>query len=150
MNSAESLSILELASVQWPETITLPRKRFRLLVAADVKAVDADNLARFARSALEKGMVYFCAWGPDCERFHDVVDEIVIADESGDKRFIGPSKRDVIMTTWHANEPLEEALWFFKYCAVPTEGFLNDSEHWVAFSVGNPEMDGGSKTLVHD
>ena len=43
----------------------------------------------------------------------------------------------VVMTTWHSEEPLSEALWFFANCAEPTEGFAADCMDWVAVSVEN-------------
>ena len=58
--------------------------------------------------ALRSGMVYFCAWGPGCERFHDIVDEVVVEDQMGERIFVGNNESDTIMTTWHDDEPLHE------------------------------------------
>lgn len=41
------------------------------------------------------------------------------------------------MTTWHDNEPLSEALWFFANAAFPDERFAPDCTDWVAVAVGN-------------
>jgi len=82
-------------------------------------------------------MVYFCVWGRGCERFHDIVDEIVVADELGNRKFAGPLGNDVVMTTWHDDESLEEALSFFTTCAVPTEGLADDSDFRLVICVGN-------------
>jgi hypothetical protein len=53
---------------------------------------------------------YFCSWGPDCERFHDIVDEVLMEDDVGEQKFAGPNSIDVIMTTWHAKDSLEDAI----------------------------------------
>src|ERR1700722_14799493 len=70
---AKDFSVIELADLKWPTTLNLPTKRFRLFVAADVTGLSADALADFAWAALCSGMVYFCAWGRGCEKFHDIV-----------------------------------------------------------------------------
>nr|WP_010546126.1 hypothetical protein [Sphingomonas elodea] len=57
--------------------------------------------------------LYFIAWGTDCEAWHDSIDcanlEKFDYGEIPDERFI--------LTTWHDNEPLSEALWFAGQCA---------------------------------
>jgi hypothetical protein len=60
--------------------------RFRLFVAADVMGVAVGAIGQFAHTALATGMVYFCTWGPDCQRFHDIVDETITLDEIGERR----------------------------------------------------------------
>jgi len=95
-------------------------------------------MSDFASAALSGGMVYFSAWGSGCGRFHDVVDEIVIEDELDKRRFVGPTAKDVVMTTWHEDESLEEALSFFTTSAVPTEGFADKSDFRLVICVGNP------------
>jgi hypothetical protein len=124
--------VVGLESLQWPDKLIIPSKRFRLFVAADVRSIDARTLADFGEMALKNGMVYFCAWGPDCERFHDVLDDVQLADDLGQRLFAGPSPDDTIMTTWHDNETLEDAVEFFKHWARPDEGFRADSNYWVA------------------
>jgi hypothetical protein len=107
-------------------------------VAADITDYTAEAISEFVLGALKSGMVYFCAWGPDCERFHDIVDEEIVKDQIGEKLFAGPRTDDTIMTTWHSSESLEEALSLFKDLAVPTEGFTSDSEYRFAVCVNNP------------
>ncbi len=70
--------------------------------------------------------------GSNCEAVDDAVDRCDIEK--------GPETRDadyIVMTTWHANESLEEALWFFKVCALPNE-CVNPSEcDRFAVAIGN-------------
>ncbi|MGB9463522.1 MAG: hypothetical protein WBR10_00280 [Candidatus Acidiferrum sp.] len=108
-------------------------------MAADVTGATTDIISEFAYAALRRGMVYFCAWGPDCERFHDLVDEVVVEDDLGERQFAGPNRNDTIMTTWHEKDTLEEATDFFMNFAFPTDGFEADSNSWIALCVNNPE-----------
>ena len=128
---------LELSSLIWPSDLVIPSRRFRLFVAADVSALRVEKISDFADRALENGMVYFSAWGPGCGKFHDIVDEITVDDELGDRKFVGPNDRDTIMTTWHERDMLDEALDFFVKFACPTDGFAPDSEYWLMVSVSN-------------
>jgi hypothetical protein len=108
-----------------------------LFVAADVSKTSVGALSDFADAALTRGMVYFCAWGPGSERFEDVVDQTVVGDGSDEGPYEGPGRYDVIMTTSHLNDTLDEALDFFVSWAIPTEGFAPDSDYWIAVTVDN-------------
>jgi hypothetical protein len=135
----KDFAVIELSDFRWPSSIYPPSRRFRLLVAADVTTLETDAISKFASAALNCGMVYFCAWGPDCERLHDLVDEVIVNDELGERRFTGPNANDVIFTTWHSKEGLSEALDFFITCAEPTEGFLADSSYRLVIVAGNSD-----------
>jgi hypothetical protein len=121
MSTDKNLLSVDLLSLNWPILLYLPSRRFRLFVAADLSSSAAATLAEFAHSALTRGMVYLCAWGPDCERLHDAVDEILVVDSLGQRLFVGPGEKDTIMTTWHEGETLDEALEFFINWSLPTE-----------------------------
>jgi hypothetical protein len=81
-----------------------------------------------ARRLLQHGIAYLCVWGSDCERVHDQFDLERMPDE--------PRGR-VVMTTWHSEESLSEALWFFATCAEPDDAFASNCTDWVALSVTN-------------
>lgn len=120
------LSLPDFASL--PDSISLPGRRFVAFVAADATGVDAAVLANFCRKLTKTGCVYFCAWGPDCERVHDVFDEGVLDIEP------------VIMTTWHDKESLDSALWFFLFSAFPDDGY-GIVQNGLAISIGDPAWD---------
>jgi hypothetical protein len=122
-----SLSSPDFASV--PESIPLPTRHFVALLAADAAGVHAGALAEFSRRLLRAGCVCFCAWGPDCERVHDVFDSECFDIEP------------VIMTTWHAKDSLDEALWFFVSYAYPDDGYRDTSGAALAISIGKPGWD---------
>jgi hypothetical protein len=55
------------------------------------------------------------------------------------------------MTTWHANETLEEALDFFAISAVPTKGFVAESDFRIVICVRNSDwaaVNGGQQLTV--
>jgi hypothetical protein len=137
MAGEKPFSVVQLDSLRWPVDIQIPNGRFRLFVAADVTALSTKLLSEFAVAALKSGMVYFCAWGPGCERFHDIVDEVVVEDQIG--IFAGKNESDTIMTTCHDDETLDEALDFFINLTCPTMGFEGNSNFWVAVSLTNVE-----------
>ena len=130
--------ILESATLKWPPDLRIPSKRFRLFVAANTTDCTTRVISEFVLAALQSGMVYFSAWGPGCSRFHDIVDEELVADEIGEGVFASPSGHDTIMTTWHESHTLDEALDFFIRWTKPDGKFQQGSEYWVAVSVNNP------------
>lgn len=139
MELDKKFAVIEVSNLEWPTTLEVPSKRFRLLVAADVKSVNTLVISDFALAALKRGMVYFCSWGPGCERFHDIVDGVVVGDDGTGQEFSGPNRSDVVMTTWHDDETLEEALDYLATCAVPTDGFTPDSDFRLVISVANQQ-----------
>lgn len=112
------LFALELdAPEAFPGTLRLSSPRFACLVAWDARGVEATRIAQFARKLLDAGAVYVCTWGPDCERVHDIVDDEEIGPNPP------PAVDRVVMTTWHANESLAEALWFVLHNSWPDEAY---------------------------
>ena len=135
MTRAKHFNVVEQASLRWPVDLLVPVPRFRLFIAADTTGSTVESLSEFAESALKQGMVYFSAWGPDCERFHDVVDEVILEDDLGKRLFIGPNRQATVMTTWHGRDTLDEALDFFLNSACPTDGFAVDSDYWLGICI---------------
>jgi hypothetical protein len=90
---------------------SIPRTQPNLLVllGCDARALrDVDILAAL-RQMFEQGIVYLCCWGSDCERVHDLADQLTLH-QLGD---------DLVLTTWHDDESLDEAIWFLIHCAEP-------------------------------
>jgi hypothetical protein len=139
MATENKFCLVELAQLIWPTTLDILSRRFRLLVVADAVEIPTDILSQFGYAALKNGMVYFCAWGPGCERFHDIVDGVCVGDELGARLFVGPNSHDVIMTTWHPNDTLDDAVEYLINSACPTDGFTADSDFWIAICVNNSE-----------
>lgn len=114
-----------------------PRGGFGVLLVCDASAWSVDEVSALARPLLLAGMHWFSAWGPGCERVHDIVDGHVV-----DLRLDEPDQGDVefgghVMTTWHHDEPLAETLEFFWTCASPSGG-QTDSGLRLVLTVGLP------------
>jgi hypothetical protein len=113
------------------ERVALPSVHTVLLVAADASGIPTETISRIAERLLASGLIYVCVWGPDCERVHDIFDEVHIGDGTVEPSF-------TLMSTWHDDEPLEEAIWFFIQSAFPLDTEIANTSY-VAISVGNPD-----------
>jgi len=60
------------ASLDWDD---LHPHKFVCLCAMDASSISSDALSGFCSELVDRGCAYFCAWGPDCERLHDVMDQ---------------------------------------------------------------------------
>jgi len=121
-----------------PDSIPLPSRHFIAFLAADSTGIDASVLSEFSHRLLRAGCIYFCVWGADCERVHDIFD--------GDCLDVKP----LIMTTWHSKESLDDALWFFVYSAFPDDGYWDTSRSGLAISIGSPDWDEHIRTRLAD
>lgn len=121
------LSLTDFPSM--PDSISMPSRYFTAFLAANAGGIDAHVLADFSRKLYRAGCVYFCIWGADCGRVHDVFDLECLDAEP------------VIMTTWHSDDSLDEALWFFVFNAHPDDGYFDATRSALAISIGNPAWD---------
>jgi hypothetical protein len=110
-----------------PEALSSEFSSFVLFLSVDARTVPNESIRGVARRLLDRGLAYLCVWGPDCERVHDQFD--LERDDKEQKGF-------VVMTTWHDEGSIEEALWFSITCAVPDDGFASAYDRWVGVSVG--------------
>jgi hypothetical protein len=115
-----------------PERIALSSSRFVCLIAWDATQSSVDDIARVARKLLDSGAVYISAWGSGCERVHEIFDEVIV--ESG----LGEDDDTVVMTTWHDDEPLAEAVWFVLRTAWPADGYEDGCDATLGLSIGSP------------
>ena len=99
---------------------------FALMTAFDLTLSDLESASGVADSLMTGGLAYLCAWGERCQPWHDLVDR-------SDYRFwqkqMGPE--DVVMTTWHSKDSLEEALEYFAECASPTDGYSKGCQDYI-------------------
>jgi len=116
-----------------PDDLQLPSRYFACLLAWDANGVSDAEIAAAARKLITQGGIYFCTWGPHCERVHDIIDEEAARDDSN------PTDESVIMTTWHHDEPLSEAIWFLLHCSCPAENYFDECRSALAISVGSSE-----------
>lgn len=111
---------------------------FSLALLVDGSRYSNEDLLAFADECLRKRLCYL-AWGPDCERVHDLFDEARDQPERGGYLPQAASGDDVVMTSWHALKPLADALFFFVFCTFPTGVFMPEWRHRIILSVGNEE-----------
>jgi hypothetical protein len=109
----------------------------------DAAHVDRDRIAALGKKLIDQGMVYLCTWGPGCNRVHDIFDEVEIErDVSTDDAFL--------MTTWHEDEGLDDALWFAVVTALPAEGYIETCRAVLAIVVDKPEWSNRVETALTD
>ncbi|HUI52053.1 MAG TPA: hypothetical protein VLX60_09725 [Terriglobales bacterium] len=140
-----NLYLCEAHSIEDLHLVIQPNsQRFCLLLLMDAGLINADKVREAGAYLAELGMVYLCAWGPECENIEDLMDE-------GTRRFnetLGGN--DVIMTTSHASESLEEALWYFVHSAFPTAGLTEDCTDWILGCVGESGWASEIRRIAHD
>jgi len=105
---------------------------FGLFIAVDALQIKSERILALAEALIPKGLACLCAWGPDCERVHDCFDEIEVATN------IESTDDNVVMTTWHDDETLSEALWYFVNSAFAVEKYRADCKDWLTIVIGNP------------
>jgi hypothetical protein len=98
----------------WPNELDEPQPHFIVLLAMDATSMDAARVATLAAKLMDQGMVYLCASGPGCERVHDIFD--------GERGRRVETDDAFVVTTWHDDEDLDDALWEAVY-AVPTDDY---------------------------
>lgn len=59
-----------------PNDINLSSPNYVCLIAWDSQQSTVEDISSVAESLIKNGGSYFCTWGPDCERMHDIIDEI--------------------------------------------------------------------------
>ena len=107
---------------------------FGLLLVMDARAFSTEVIAAAAMRLIDRGLVYLCAWGPDCQRVEDIFDEAHVEND------LEKSCPGVLMTASHHDESLTEALRFFVHSAIPDEEYApKGCEKWIVAVIGNPE-----------
>jgi hypothetical protein len=114
-----------------PDELNLGSKYFGVLLALDARGVDSAAIRGLARSLAASGMRYFCSWGGDCERVHDLFDSVVVEYD------VHETDGSVIMTTWLDDESLDEAIWESLYVSFPADDYWEECRAQVAITIGN-------------
>jgi hypothetical protein len=125
-----------------PSTLSLPSKYFGVLLAYDARKLEDAVVINLARSLVANGMRYFCSWGSDCERVHDLVDSATIENDE--------TEDSVIITMWFEEKSLDEALWQFLYVAFPANDYEADCQADLAIVIGNSEWGEQIKKRLSD
>ena len=132
--SERDLFLLELAGFDdLPQRLTLPSRYFACLVACDAQAAAPQRILPFCSALLRSGAVYVCTWGPGCDRLQDFFDVASLADDSH------PGESEPVMTTCHADESLDDALWYLINLTSPTPAYAPSCGATLAISIGEPD-----------
>jgi hypothetical protein len=115
-----------------PQQLELPSRKFVCLIAWDSVKCDVTCIANLAKRTMELGAAAVSVWGNDCERVHDVFDEMA------SDRVEYDMNKPVLMTTWHSNETLDEAVWFVLHSSIVDDLLEKDCKTTLAISIGNP------------
>jgi hypothetical protein len=110
----------------WPEPRPWPSATFGLLVVAE-HVVDVEPLAR---RALAQGLVFASTWGPGCELIEEELDDVIAAEHPRE------TPDDVVLTTSHPDESLEETIEFFLEVAYTAPAYTASCAAWVVFAIG--------------
>jgi hypothetical protein len=117
--------------VALPSALSVPSEHFVCLLSWNAQRVPVETISAVAERLLGLGCVYFCCRGRDCERVHDVIDEVLVGDGNANVAWLD------VMTTWHDNEALEDTIDFFLESACPTDRYLSKCTSAVALTIGS-------------
>jgi len=136
-HSASERKVLLLALDELHTPYTLPvtdGHHFTCFCAMDATRFSVEAISEFCSHMLQLGCAYLCTWGPDCERVHDIMDELIVGGNPPES-YIG-----CVMTTWHAQDSLEEALEFFLFATEPDETYApHGCDVGLIISVGSTQ-----------
>jgi hypothetical protein len=131
---ARDLFVLDLSTAyDLPDALKLASPKFACLLAWDATQATVEEVSAVARKLLDAGAVYVC-WGPDCERVHDIFDEEAVGSDPD------PTDDSVMTTTWHAEEPLAEAIFFAIELSMPDETDIDDCRSTIGISIGSTAL----------
>jgi hypothetical protein len=118
---------------EMPHELSVATARFVCLIAWDARGVGVEEISAVARQLLNAGAVYVCAWGPGCERVHDVFDQ------ERDGSATTANTDPVVMTTWHDDESLADAVGFVLTAAIPDAPYADHCGSTLALAIGSAE-----------
>lgn len=125
------VNLLQLPEWKLPQEICNHDTHFICMIVGDASETSDEQISFFVHHLLERGMVYLCAWGPDCSRVHDLADLAMVEEE------LETGNAIPVMKTWHSHESLDDALWFALNSAWPDETFEATCNSSNIFVVNN-------------
>jgi hypothetical protein len=117
----------------WPERLEELHPHFVAFLALDATGVGDEPIGQLARKLLAQGVAYVCAWGPECDRVHDIFDDELAAQGLVDEDDV------LVATSWHADDTLDEALWFALFAASPKEELVETGGSVLALVVARED-----------
>lgn len=133
-----SVGISEYSSLS---DLLLPSQRSVVFLASSASCIDTKTIFSAATSLLENGCVCICTWGDDCERVHDIFDDASVQ--------AGTVEGSSLMSTWHSDESLSDAIDFFLSCAFPFDDDF-DKTSYVAVAVGDQALNESLTDIIEN
>src|SRR2546421_4283192 len=121
---------------EWPSEIEEPKPYFILFLALDASELADEVVTAFASKLAVQEVGYVCAWGPECSHVHDLFDFAIVANE--ELRREADENDTTIMTSWHADEDLDEALYYAVFNAFLDDYYSHGSNALLAVVVDSP------------
>lgn len=110
-------------------------KYFTLFIANNIE-LDEDKYFEKAKELIKSGLAYMCAWGKGCSMLDDIFDDASVRMEiEGEKET--DDDENVIMTTWHEDETLKNALEFFLMNTSPTAKYFDECKTAIVLKIGD-------------
>lgn len=132
------------SAAELPE-FSLPSRYFACFIAGDVQGVSDEDLSRLSSLLLDKGAAYFSVWGGDCYRLHNIIDETII--QRGGQEGMETYQ---IMTSWHQDESLSEALSFIFNSAEPDVIYIHECKATLVLTIGKEDYDRQVRELLNE
>ena len=112
---------------EWPAATPWSCEGFGLLVLTE-RVVDVTSLAE---RAVARGVAVVCSWGPGCSMIEDAFDDAIVDAHPSE------TENDVILTTSHEGESLEEAIEFFLDVILPAKDRAASCRAWCIAAFGD-------------
>lgn len=116
---------------------------FALLLLYNARGVEAATIGAVATRLIDAGLATFHAWGPDCERVHDIMDELIVARDIREN-----CEYPTIMTSWYPDCPIEEALSSLIISDTIDEAYAATCDTTIIITVGNHDWEREVKRLL--
>ncbi len=126
-----SVNLLHIRDWNLPKEVCNHHTQFICMIVGDASEIPEEQISSLAAQLIQSGMVYLCAWGPDCSRVHDLTDLILVDQE------LESGNEIPVMTTWHIHESLDDALWFALNSACPAEEYETACSSLIILVVNN-------------
>lgn len=133
--SREIFSLSLSSPAEFPKHKTLESPHFACLVVWDSRAAPLSEVSALLQKLIDQGASYLLFWGPGCDRLHGVADEIVSHPDAD----LGLPVDATIMTTDHAGEPLNDAIWDFLNISSPADSLAVSTRAGLAVIIGSSE-----------
>lgn len=139
---------LHLLELVYPEDLEEMELAFEghcsVILGWDAPIADLESIARVVEALLDERAVSISCWGNHCERVHEILNDTIVG--TGESSPYSSST----MTTWHARESFEEALWYALFVAQPTDQFESTCRDSLVLLIDQSENADRARLVLED